>query len=61
MYNKGKFYEGIEPFKRFDEYSKQELMVLPDIPNFEAGSDYPEEYETAPIYWNGYEWELIYE
>lgn len=56
-----KFYEGIEIGKRFDQYPKEELAVLPPVPNFEAGVDYPEYYKTAPIYWTGYRWELHFE
>lgn len=56
-----KFYEGIEIGKRFDEYTEQELAVLPPIPEWKAGEDYPAHYKKPPIYWTGYRWELYFD
>ena len=56
-----KFYEGIEIGKRFDEYTEQELAVLPPIPEWKAGEDYPAHYKRPPIYWTGYRWELYFD
>ena len=56
-----KYYEGIEIGKKYNEYSEQELNVLPPVPEFKAGIDYPAYYKEAPIYWNGYRWVLIFD
>lgn len=56
-----KYYEGIEIGKRFDEYTQQELAVLPPIPDFKAGEDYPAHYKRPPIYWTGTRWDLFFD
>lgn len=56
-----KYYDGIEIGKRFDEYTEQELKVLPPIPEWKAGEDYPVYYKRPPIFWNGYRWTLIFD
>lgn len=56
-----KYYEGIEAGKRYDEYSEEELLVLPPIPDLKPGIDYPKYYTKVPLYWNGYRWTLIFE
>ena len=43
------------------EYTEQELAVLPPIPDFKPGEDYPEYYKKPPIYWSGTRWELYFE
>jgi len=53
--------EGIEVGKRYDEYTKEELAVMPAIPDYKPGEDYPERYEKMPLYWYGRKWVLIYE
>lgn len=61
MTNEIKHYDGIQTGKRFDEYSEQELAVLPPIPEYKSGEDYPEYYDKAPLYWDGHRWQLIFE
>lgn len=56
-----KFYEGIEIGKRFDEYTEQELAVLPPIPDFKPGEDYPAHYTKPPIYWTGTRWDVYFD
>lgn len=56
-----KIYEGIEIGKRFDEYTEEELAVLPPVPDVKPGVDYPEYYQKPPLYWTGYRWMLDFE
>ncbi len=57
-----KFYEGIEIGKRYEEYSKAELEILPPLPNVEKGIDYPEFFKNQPPFvWTGRRWVLDYE
>lgn len=56
-----KFYEGIETGKRLDEYTEQELAVLPPVPDFKPGEDYPAYIKEPPIYWTGFRWEVYFE
>jgi len=56
-----KYYTGIEVGKRFDEYTEQELAILPPIPKVVAGEDYPARYSKPPLYWTGYRWMLDFE
>lgn len=56
-----KYYEGIEVGKRYDEYTKEELAVLPPVPEFVPGKDYPEYYKNPPIYWTGTRWDVYFE
>lgn len=56
-----KYYEGIPVGKRPEEYTEQQLAVLPPVPNFKPGEDYPEYYDKPPIYWTGRRWALLIE
>ena len=56
-----KWYDGIPTGKRFDEYSKEELNVLPPVPEVKPGVDYPVYYSKPPLYWVGYRWQLIFD
>ena len=56
-----KYYQGIPADKRFDEYSEQELAVLPPMPEVKPGVDYPARYSKPPLYWTGYRWQLIFD
>lgn len=53
-------YRGIPIAKRFDEYTKEELEVLPPVPEYLINRKY-EFYDVPPIYWSGYSWESLSE
>ena len=56
-----KYYDGIPSGLRFDKYTKEQLSVLPPMPEVKPGEDYPERYKTAPLFWIGYRWQLIFD
>ena len=56
------FLEGIPVGGKYTEYTKEQLAVMPPIPEFVRGEDYPEYYvKEAPIYWDGEEWVLVFD
>ena len=53
-------YPGIHKGK-WDTYTKEELDILPPIPHYEKGKDYPEwcDEKDPPIYWIGWRWIIL--